>query len=203
MKTQKHHITELLLQKAESLFAEKGYEGTAIRDIAARAEINTALIYYHFDSKEHLYKTIIERKLRQLNEMLQALPIAPGASIFEKLNAYVMAYIANIKANFYFHRILNNELLFFRNQFFKKTILQSIQTSMHIFREVIREGIDSKQFREVDPDLFLMTLFYLLDQIIGRSPLASELLDLEEIPEEKLTERIKTFICHQLYIPHH
>jgi len=198
MNDNKQYIKNLILQTAETIFAENGYEGAAMRDIAAKAGINTALIYYHFDSKEHLYKSIFDLRLGSLHEALTMLSVAPDASSFEKLNTFVTAYINNIRDNFYFHRILNSELLSFRNQFFKTTIMNSIKISIDMFREVIREGVAAGEFRQVDPDLFLMTLFYLLHQVIGRSPLASELLDLEEIAEERLTDRVRSFIYQQL-----
>jgi AcrR family transcriptional regulator len=199
MKEQKNHIKDLLLLTAEVMFAENGYEGTTVRDIAAKAEINPALIYYHFESKEHLYKSIFELRLRLLNDSLRALPLDPVASSFERLNAYVSTYIAGIRDNFYFYRILNSELFSFRNHFFKMTILDNVTIISKIFREVITQGIARKEFRNVDADLFLMTLFHLLHQIIGRSSLASELLNLEEIAEEKITRRIREYIFHQLF----
>jgi len=199
MSEQKQYVKNLILNTAETIFAENGYEGAAMRDIAAKAGINTALIYYHFESKEHLYKSIFDLRLSAFNESLASLPVLVEASAFERLSAYVMAHIANIRDNFYFHRILNSELLSFRNQFFKTTIMNSIKASIDKYREVLRQGVATGEFRQVDPDLFLMTLFYLLHQVMGRSPLASELLNLEEIPEEQLTNRIRSFMYQQLH----
>ena len=48
-----------ILQAALETFAERGYEGAAIRDIAARAGVNHALIKYHFVDKETLWKTAV------------------------------------------------------------------------------------------------------------------------------------------------
>jgi len=203
MKEQKNRIKDLLILTAEVMFAENGYEGTTVRDIAARAGINPALIYYHFESKEHLYKSIFELRLRLLTDSLNALPVNTTASNFEKLLSYVTIYIAGIRDNFYFYRILNSEIFSFRNHSFKTAILDTVKASADIFRKVVNAGIAGNEFRNIDTDLFLMTLFHLLHQIIGRSPLASELLNLEEITEEQINRRIKNFICHQLCLPVH
>ncbi|HEY4289092.1 MAG TPA: helix-turn-helix domain-containing protein [Puia sp.] len=58
----KHKHTDVrasILENAEIQFAEKGYEGSSVRDIADRADINAAVIYYQFKSKEQLYKSAI------------------------------------------------------------------------------------------------------------------------------------------------
>lgn len=46
---------------ATRLFAEKGYDGVAIREISETAGVNTAMVYYYFESKEKLFRRIIEQ----------------------------------------------------------------------------------------------------------------------------------------------
>lgn len=55
-----------LLDVAEVLFAEYGFAGTTVRDIAAKAELNQALINYHFMNKQGLFKAIFERRAKEL-----------------------------------------------------------------------------------------------------------------------------------------
>ena len=57
-----------LLDVAEVLFAEYGFAGTTVRDISAKANINQALINYHFKSKQGLFKAIFERRAKELVE---------------------------------------------------------------------------------------------------------------------------------------
>ncbi len=51
---------EKILEVAEELFAEKGFEGTSVRDIAQKAEVNIAMISYYFGSKEKLLEALID-----------------------------------------------------------------------------------------------------------------------------------------------
>jgi len=61
-----------LLDSAERLFAEHGYNGTAYRDIAAAANVPTALCSYHFDKKELLFEEVIRRRASLLtNEIVK------------------------------------------------------------------------------------------------------------------------------------
>ncbi|HEY4618815.1 MAG TPA: TetR family transcriptional regulator, partial [Flavobacterium sp.] len=48
-----------ILQVAETLFAEKGFDGTSIRNIAKEAKINVAMVSYYFGSKERLLESLI------------------------------------------------------------------------------------------------------------------------------------------------
>lgn len=57
---------ERLLDVAEPLFAEHGYNGTSVRVVASAAGVNQALIAYYFGSKEGLYLSVFERRGRPL-----------------------------------------------------------------------------------------------------------------------------------------
>jgi AcrR family transcriptional regulator len=70
---------ERILDAAEALFADGGYEGTSIRDIAERAGIGPAVVGYHFGPKEALFDTVIARRAGIMNEQReQALRAARG-----------------------------------------------------------------------------------------------------------------------------
>lgn len=58
--------TERILDAAENLFSERGFSGTAIRDIASQVQLNPASLYNHFDGKESLYKAVLERALQPI-----------------------------------------------------------------------------------------------------------------------------------------
>jgi AcrR family transcriptional regulator len=57
-----------LLDAAEVLFANKGFEKTTVRDITTAAHCNVASINYHFQNKDNLYKEVYVRRVRQLRQ---------------------------------------------------------------------------------------------------------------------------------------
>lgn len=61
---------ERILDAAEALFAERGYEGTTLRDVAARVKLRNPSLYNHFESKESLYAAVLERGLGPLLRLL-------------------------------------------------------------------------------------------------------------------------------------
>jgi AcrR family transcriptional regulator len=57
-----------IMKAAERLFAEKGYDGTSIRAIVAKARVNQAAINYHFDGKDGLYREVLRAAFRGMTE---------------------------------------------------------------------------------------------------------------------------------------
>lgn len=56
-----------ILDQAERLFADGGYDGTSIREIAARSDVQAAVVGYHFGGKEELFDAVVGRRAAVLN----------------------------------------------------------------------------------------------------------------------------------------
>ena len=63
---------EQLIAISRALFAERGFDGTSIEEIAARAEVSKPVVYEHFGGKEGLYAVVVDREVRSLLGMMQA-----------------------------------------------------------------------------------------------------------------------------------
>jgi AcrR family transcriptional regulator len=74
---------ERILEAALTLFAEKGYEATSMRQIAEQLGITKAALYYHFDSKADIVRTMLadtEQRVADLAAWVQEQPCTPGLS---------------------------------------------------------------------------------------------------------------------------
>jgi AcrR family transcriptional regulator len=80
-----------ILDAAEKLFGQNGFDATSLRDITAEAQVNLAAVNYHFQSKESLIDAAIIRRLEPVNrrrmEMLEA--AEPSPSLEEIIEAFV------------------------------------------------------------------------------------------------------------------
>jgi AcrR family transcriptional regulator len=59
---------ERILKTAARLFAERGYDATSIRTLAAKARVNQAAINYHFKTKDGLYREVLREAIQALTE---------------------------------------------------------------------------------------------------------------------------------------
>ena len=74
MAQQKQATRDRILDSAEKLFAQKGFEGVSVRQIMSAADADVSLAYYHFKSKRDLFDQVMLRRVEYLNEIrLQAL----------------------------------------------------------------------------------------------------------------------------------
>ena len=62
---------EQLIGVARSLFADRGFEGTSVEEIAAQAQVSKPVVYEHFGGKEGLYAVVVDREVRTLLEGIQ------------------------------------------------------------------------------------------------------------------------------------
>ena len=93
-----------LLDAAEKLFAERGFEATSVRDITAEAKCNLAAVNYHFGSKEDLYEATFVRLARELRTWrerrlradLQA--AGQGASLERLVRSFVIAFLEEFES---------------------------------------------------------------------------------------------------------
>lgn len=57
---------EQLLDVGRSLFAERGYDGTSVEEVASRAGVSKPVVYEHFGGKEGLYAVVVDREVQRL-----------------------------------------------------------------------------------------------------------------------------------------
>src|SRR6476646_5170965 len=57
-----------ILDAAEQLFMEHGFEATSLRSLTTAAGVNLAAVHYHFGSKEELFQAVLTRRLDPMNQ---------------------------------------------------------------------------------------------------------------------------------------
>jgi AcrR family transcriptional regulator len=71
---------ERLIQTAIALFSERSYDAVSVQDIAARANVATGLIYYHFTDKQGLFAAGMEALAERLRQRVRAATNDPSCS---------------------------------------------------------------------------------------------------------------------------
>ncbi|MFY9571104.1 MAG: TetR family transcriptional regulator, partial [Blastocatellia bacterium] len=133
---------------AEELFAARGFDGTAIRDIARKAAVNGAMIHYYFGSKEGLYRAILEGAASKVRALLVE-TTSRGASTRDRLSSFVDAYTSYVLKHPDLARILYREMLM-GGKHIREIAQKYAVTNYGILRNTIAEGVRNGELRPID-----------------------------------------------------
>lgn len=86
-----------ILDAAEDIFAEKGFAGTSMSEVAAHSGVTKSLIHHHFGSKEQLWGEVKMRRFRLDYEPLQREMLLQGGDPIELLDRSIDAYFTFLK----------------------------------------------------------------------------------------------------------
>jgi AcrR family transcriptional regulator len=93
----KHDTKDRILDAAERLFAQRGFDATSLRMITAAAGVNLASVNYHFQSKNSLIEAVLTRRIAPLNrERLEMLASVEAQHDFPALEDVVRAFVAPV-----------------------------------------------------------------------------------------------------------
>ncbi|MDR5785322.1 TetR/AcrR family transcriptional regulator [Caballeronia sp. LP003] len=87
---------ERILVAAEKLFAQEGYHGVSMRDIAKEADVGLPIIVYHFETKLNLYRSIFEFRKGTLEERLKELRKIVDFESEDAVEGIVRAFVTPI-----------------------------------------------------------------------------------------------------------
>ena len=86
---------EQLLDVGRKLFAERGFEGTSVEEIAATAGVSKPVVYEHFGGKEGLYAVVVDREMEHVVALITE-AISTG-SARERLEQAALAFLTYVK----------------------------------------------------------------------------------------------------------
>ncbi|WP_029068328.1 TetR/AcrR family transcriptional regulator [Jonesia quinghaiensis] len=97
-----HERREQLVAVSRALFAEKGFEGTSIEEIAARATVSKPVVYEHFGGKEGVYAVVVDREIQSLTGALTGALDKGGHPkvIVERMTFALLDYIETNESGF-------------------------------------------------------------------------------------------------------
>jgi AcrR family transcriptional regulator len=127
---------EKLKEAARVVFTRKGYAATKVRDIAAEANINLALVNYYFRSKEKLFELIMAEAIQTLFEKIQPIINDESTTIVEKIEGIADHYIDLLLENPYFPLFIVNELMSASNRLPQMTNNGKMFLNSHFFKQL-------------------------------------------------------------------
>jgi len=87
-----------LVEVAKHVFAEYGYDGASVEEIASQARVSKPIVYEHFGGKEGLYAVVVDRETARLLEMITS-RLGPGLGAREQVYSSAMAFLDYIEVD--------------------------------------------------------------------------------------------------------
>ena len=182
-----------ILKKAEDLFANKGFDGTTVRDIADSAGVNLAMISYYFGSKEKLMENLFKERMSVIRVRLETLIETPSLSPNEKIEIMVDEYISRVIEKQPFYKIMLCEQVINKNKIVLKLLKELKLSYAKLIGEIIAEGQRSKIFRKnIDVMLMLNTMTGTATQFIINQEYYREFNNYNKMPTTEFNELIIT-----------
>jgi AcrR family transcriptional regulator len=140
-----------IIEAAARVFAQKGYAGTAVADIAVQAEIGKGTIYAYFDSKEELFFAVFEWYMMQSGAAAKVSVSLLGGSAAQRLEALsdsIMGMWDEIKDAFtltveFWAASSSSQM----RQRFKEAFRRAYEEFRGLVAALIRDGIERGEFR--------------------------------------------------------
>src|SRR5438552_564844 len=149
----KHDRRQEIIASAMELFAKKGFRGTTTRDLATHAEINEAIIFRYFKTKEELYSAIIEQKvgIEKQDSKLEEFQRLAATNDDEKFfQAIGRTFLEKHETDTTFMRLLLFSALEGHQL---SDMFVSSMAERHPIANYIKRRIADGVFRQVDPQL--------------------------------------------------
>lgn len=185
-----------ILEVAEKLFSEKGFEGTSIRDISKHAKINIAMVSYYFGSKERLLEALILYKTSDLKLQLENL-LQENLEPIEKVNKLIEIYINRISCNKGIFRVLHFEINSEKREKSMIAFTELKKGNLKAVESIIAQGQSKGVFRkDVIIPLLTPTIIGTFFHFHMNKPFFVELLNLNT--EEMYNNYIKTSLTKHI-----
>jgi len=156
MATKREKTKENILRAARAVFAETGFHKANIEEIAKRAKVDRASVYYYIGDKQEIYSEVIAGSL---NKNIEALIHAgtSGKTAEEKLKQYIKSWIPEGGRG-----LKDNMIYFWEFASGGENITQAYRDNfskfIEIFLDIIEEGVKTGDFKPVNPFILHMMI---------------------------------------------
>ncbi len=186
---------------ARKVFAQKGLSGARMDDIARVAGVNKALAYYYFRSKAELHRFVLETMIAQISGQMES-PVVLAMDPPERVRALVNLTFDFVTRNPAYPRLVQRELMADRRPLHWMVVAHQRPLHKRVVN-AIREGIARGQFRDVDPDQMVFTIFGMIMYYFAVGQLASQIWNRDIWNPRNVEQRrlsVLDFLEHGLFL---
>jgi AcrR family transcriptional regulator len=148
---------EKIIDAAVRLFQTQGYDGTSVRDIASKANVNVALVSYHFGGKKGLYEDLMTQFLEGYLQVIKEEVDKTFASIKDQLLSLVKALLEYQTTNHFVARMVHREMTM-DSVLVRELMSTYLRKEKHDLDGLVRVGMKRGEFRKQSIDFVVIQL---------------------------------------------
>ena len=176
MTTRSSLARQKIIDASSAVFAERGFSGARVDEIAQRAGVNKAMLYYHVGDKRALYGEVLKRNFGRIEKAIEE-NLPDEGSAADRLRAVITIVERAIAANPDHPRIVLREFASGAANLPEK-ILRRMLGLLTVVGDILTEGTGSGEFRRTEPVMTHLTLVGALLMLNVVSPLRERFTDL-------------------------
>lgn len=178
-----------IIKAAIEVFAKNGFRGTTTRDLAAHAEVNEAIIFRHFNTKQELYRAILEEKVHQGQDARceEANQLAASGEDQKFFEVFAHHFLERHEADSTFMRLLMFSAL--EGHELSEMFLTSMAGRDPLAQYIARR-MDEGAFRRMDPNLAARAYLGMFVSYVQMQ----EIFGLKKINNFERNEVVTTFV---------
>jgi TetR/AcrR family transcriptional regulator len=197
-----------ILDAAAVEFAARGFGGARVDRIARRARVNKAMLYYHFKSKEGLYRSLLRRTFATAAARLGELAAAPGTAS-DKVDRVIAGIAELMSKQPHFAPIMLREVAEGGAHLDRETLV-ALSGVPRAVSAIVQEGVAAGQFRPVNPLFAYFTMlapivFYLaatpIRREIGALPRAALDFPSSDVFVQHMQDALRRALAHEADAP--
>lgn len=188
-----------IMEASEALFADQGFNGTSVRDISEKANVNLAMVSYYFGSKEKLLEAIFQYRGEIAKLKLESIIQKPGLSSLDKVNLLIDHYIDKVMNQQCFYRIMAREQVLNATGPIAELILQMKRRNHDLISKLVQEGQKKGEFKKnIDVPLMITTMIGTANHLITSKHYYKELSNLQSLSEEEYQKHLRKKLSQHL-----
>ncbi|TDP90441.1 TetR family transcriptional regulator [Halanaerobium saccharolyticum] len=152
---------EEILEAALNMFSINNYHATSMSMIAEEAGVSKGTLYWHFDSKEDLFRELVLAGFDYFNENYKKIQ-SEKLNAKEKLHEIIYFSIKMLSENLKMGNILQNNIQLISSEFQKKMI-ERHKSAIKVIKLVIEQGIEEETIKTDNPHntaVMILTLIF-------------------------------------------
>lgn len=142
MPTKEEHI----MMVAEKLFAANGYNGTSVRDIAAKAKVNVSMISYYFGSKENLLEELFKWRMEEGLNFAKNIMEKEELTEIQKIDKFVDNFVSRVQRLRDFFLLVHTQQVISQNKNIQRFLRASKINYIEINQQIIEMGLEKGVF---------------------------------------------------------